>query len=619
MTYHVYFPQDLLKSDCSGVLLGFKYGNVFVCIIWVSQLAYKTVLSSIKDLTVIGSKDGMGYFRILHHSSESLPIFQASDASHFTIIIFNPPNYKNLEYFTINPIFLQSMGDEHSHVSPGLQTIYDNTFPLNALFSSIANEDILDKINLVQKLRAAITSKLADHGFISSIHLQAPKIVQQIRMVLFRLFTYVVLAVQIFTVTAIQMINYKLLGFSLVDISQVFRQLDLRLKQIAYFPIQFLCYYDKNILYKDNSILLQELGLPAFNSDLNINNSNYINLYNSLWLIINDILMGTTVWTVLSHHREYLLTILKDTVFEAVLIDGLFDIIGWISYRHPAGFKLNNELGKFMGDLFLWSLTTWSIGIKSLITPKTIQVAHLILQGLSYMGVTFLIAIAIDFINIITLHIFWFYQTASRIYQKQLQIIMSLFQLFRGKKYNVLRNRVDNINNYSEPNEFEIDHLLLGTVFFMVLILLLPTIFGFYLLFFLLRLAILLSQNFCENLLIIINFLPIFVMLLKLKNSNRLQGGVTFELQEYQVLRITYLRLCNKSLTYSEIFHNFRLLFKRLKNFRTSLATSFLKGELISLNHNYNLKFHYLMLPENFQKSVDIWRYFTTEPITDSI
>lgn len=217
----------------------------------------------------------------------------------------------------------------------------------------------------------------------------------------------------------------------------------------------------------------------------------------------------------------------------------------------------------------------------------------------------------IDLLNILTFHIVWFYQTSARIYQKQIAVIKSLFQLFRGKKYNVLRNRVDTVDNYTQPNEFfEVDRLLLGTLLFMILILLLPTVFSFYLTFFIIRLLNILLLNFLENLLIIVNFVPIFVMLLKLKNSSRLQGGVTFDIISISP-KITYLELSNKSLTYTEIFRHFASLFRQLKNFRTSIISSFFQGRLISLNRNRDLKFHYLMLPENIEKSIDIWKSFT--------
>ncbi|EGV63167.1 Gpi1-domain-containing protein [Yamadazyma tenuis ATCC 10573] len=532
--------------------------------------------------------------------------------------MFKPPNYRNLEYFSLRPISLQSMGtNEVNSETVDLNGCFTNSYKSPSTCSTISDQDTLDKINGVLKLRFQLESLLKEMSVLSertSFGMEIfPKLWRWIFSLLFTLVSWLVLTIQMCTVFLMRTINAPLFGVSLVDVSQVFRQLDLRLKQITYFPIQFLCYYDKSILYKDKLVLLKELGLPDFNFNLNINNSNYINLYNSVWLIVNDVLLGATTWNVLVNYGNPISVFLNEYVFERVLFSDFHKLITWISYNHPAGFKLNNELGSFMGSLFLWSLNSWKVIIQETILSETNKRFSVTLTNvLCHLGVTFLLAFILDILNLTTIHIVWFYHTSARIYQKQVEILKSLFQLFRGKKYNVLRNRVDHLDNYSQPNEFlEVDQLLLGTLLFMILVLLLPTIFAFYLTFFMIRLSNILVLNFFENLLIIINFVPIFVILLKFKNSSRLQGGLKFQILDKKLPNCSYLELSNKSLTYSEIFKNFAALFKRLKNFRTSILSVFFKGNLISLNHQHSLKFNYLMLPENVEKSIDIWKYFT--------
>lgn len=129
--------------------------------------------------------------------------------------------------------------------------------------------------------------------------------------------------------------------------------------------------------------------------------------------------------------------------------------------------------------------------------------------------------------------------------------------------------------------------------------------------FFFSRLACIVVVNSIENLLIVINYLPLFVILLKLKNSNRLQGGITFNHLTVSN-KTNYLLLSNKSLTYSEIFKNFVKLFKKSKNFKESLVQFFVLGEPVSLKHNYRMIFNYLMLPENYDKTTEIWKPITT-------
>lgn len=624
MNHHIYIPKDLLQEFSSEdlLLLGYKYGNVYIGVMLVPAKVQEKINLIQKhkwfeDIQVIGSTSDAGDFNIKNVGNMPIVLSQSEkyDGS-YTVVMFRPPNYKNLEYFSINPILLQSMETETDPLSQKLVPPYKKSYCSEEFVSSISDEKILDKINILLKLRLQLRVICQDLRILkrqpSLTDNRVSLLINYIRTLFFTLFSYMVLSIQRVMLAIIRVINLKVHGVSMVGVSQVFSQLDLRLKQITYFPIQFLCYYDKSILYKDNSVLLKELGLPASNSSLNINNSNYINLYNSLWLMVNDVLLGQTAWGILKQHHEKIVYYIKDILFEKYLFTDLNDLITWISFHHPAGFKLNNELGTFIGSLFLWSLNSYQTLIKRAIDSNFANtIGVFIIYALCHLGLSFFLGFLIDFLNIITFHIIWFYQTSARIYLKQIAVIKSLFQLFRGKKYNVLRNRVDNVDNYAQPNEFfEVDQLLLGTLLFMILILLLPTVFSFYLTFFIIRLLNILLLNLLENLLIVVNFVPILVMLLKLKNSSRLQGGVNFDIISLSP-KVTYLELSNKSLTYTEIFRNFAALFRQLKNFRTAIISIFFQGRLISLNRNTNLKFHYLMLPENIEKSVEIWKYFT--------
>lgn len=63
-----------------------------------------------------------------------------------------------------------------------------------------------------------------------------------------------------------------------------------------------------------------------------------------------------------------------------------------------------------------------------------------------------------------------------RLYNLQLNTLSSLWHLFRGKKWNVLRRRVDSA-------VYNVDQLFLGTLLFTVLLFLLPTTALFYVVF----------------------------------------------------------------------------------------------------------------------------------------
>lgn len=668
MNHHIYFPNDSLSTLRAKrnrgkrfYILGYHIRNIHIVIhlvpMDISAKLYDFTKQNelLKDLQIIGcvnetleEKNGL---QLLYNTGDKYPIVKSNNNKRYSVILFQPPNFRNLEYFSINPILLQSTGNVEVNPNDEIyQRKLEEFDPIsreNKLLS-IADDEVLDKINQSSRYKNTIQAwiKRSMSTNVNPSFLQRIKRnekVEAISRVIFQVLISIVSTIQMLTIWMIWTLNYEFKNIKLIDCSHVFRQLDLRLQQINFFPIQFLCYYDKNVLYGDSEVL-HKLQIPVFNSNLNINNSNYINLYNSIWLIFNDVLLGISTWKIIISNFDSIIIFINETIIKKLLFNDFYDLILWVSVNHPAGFKLNTELGQFMGDLFLWTLKFWKFLVADILmidsdnvvfrpielnfsymlgfvgSWNNISAVHKILSQmlkvyvgiLCHLGFTFFIGCIIDYFQIITFHLYCFYYTSTKIYQKQIQVIKSLFQLFCGKKYNVLRNRIDNLNNYTyEGQFFDIDQLLLGTLLFMILVLLLPTVFAFYLMFFLSRLTCIIFLNSIENLLIVINYLPLFVILLKLKNSNRLQGGITFD--HLAVSNKTdYLLLSNKSLTYSEIFKNFVKLFKKSKNFKDSLIQFFVLGELVSLKHNYRMIFNYLMLPENYDKTTEIWKPITT-------
>ena len=82
-----------------------------------------------------------------------------------------------------------------------------------------------------------------------------------------------------------------------------------------------------------------------------------------------------------------------------------------------------------------------------------------------------------DVFNVITFHVHCFYAYARRIFVSQSCALMSLWRLFRGKKFNPLRNRVD-----SSPHE-NVEQLFVGTLAFTILLFLYPTTLVYYIVF----------------------------------------------------------------------------------------------------------------------------------------
>lgn len=134
------------------------------------------------------------------------------------------------------------------------------------------------------------------------------------------------------------------------------------------------------------------------------------------------------------------------------------------------------------------------------------------------------ISIFSDLLSLLTLHIYSFYMASARIFNWQLSIIISLFHLFRGKKRNVLRNRIDSC-------DYGLDQLLLGTILFTLQFFLLPTVFVFYITFAAARVSVIASKAGLEMGLACLNHFPLFAVMLRLKDPGRLPGGICFNLQ----------------------------------------------------------------------------------------
>lgn len=166
-----------------------------------------------------------------------------------------------------------------------------------------------------------------------------------------------------------------------------------------------------------------------------------------------------------------------------------------------------------------------------------------------------------DLLSALTIHIYSFYLASARIYHWQLTILQSLFHLFRGKKHNVLRNRIDSC-------DYDLDQLLVGTILFTLLFFLLPTVVVFYLNFAIARMIIISMKAGFDTLLSCLNHFPLFALMLRIKDERRLPGaymlnrwlgsipvtdmatgGIRFELRDTRDYRATSTNTTNETPT----------------------------------------------------------------------
>ena len=128
---------------------------------------------------------------------------------------------------------------------------------------------------------------------------------------------------------------------ALKDISATAQQIDIRLQQFCYWPIQWITLQRRRDDWES----------------VTDRHPDYIRFFNSLWLVANDVIIGIALGSYIIENAHWV-ALQIDNILNGFTVDGLRDIILWLM-DWPAGLKLNTELAKFLGDLFLWVIDIW--------------------------------------------------------------------------------------------------------------------------------------------------------------------------------------------------------------------------------------------------------------------
>ncbi|KOG99702.1 phosphatidylinositol N-acetylglucosaminyltransferase [Saccharomyces eubayanus] len=387
-------------------------------------------------------------------------------------------------------------------------------------------------------------------------------------------------------------LNYP--HFQLVNYSAFVQQIDLRCQQICYFPVQYERINMKDTIRKVEPIIKQEnIAAELPNSSMPCKYyPDYILFYNTIWLIINDISFGLILGAILTENRNFLVST-SHRLLKFFLYDSLKTITVLLA-SNPFGIKLNAELANFLSELFLWVIEfSYSAFIKVLIDPETLSnLLTVMIYMMFLVGCSFGVSLAIDFFAILSFPIYVFYRISSKLYHCQLNIMGSLFNLFCGKKKNILRNRVDH-------NYFQLDQLLLGTLLFIILVFLTPTVMAFYMSYTVLRMLTITIEISLEAIIALINHFPLFALLLRIKDPKRLPGGISIELQTTTSSMPTTLELKNNPIKFKSMFKPYSLLLAQMTTNYFSFVTvrQIVRGESIMVNRNKLYHVLYSALP----------------------
>ncbi|CAI8500331.1 unnamed protein product [Hanseniaspora opuntiae] len=378
--------------------------------------------------------------------------------------------------------------------------------------------------------------------------------------------------------------------YSLRYYSVLFLQLDLRIKQFAYFPVQYLSIGERSSLTTFSN-----------NEKLYTSYMDYIRYYNTLWLIVNDYSFSLTVSALLKIHKEKIAKFLM-SYLNQIFIKNVYQLTGALS-QNPFGIKLNDELTKFLRDLFVWIIDFVDNAYFKFLTNET-TLMYIIdaLYILTYcFGVTFFIAFLIDYLTVLTLHFKIFYKISYKLYRIQLKLLISLVYLFCGKKYNTLRNRIDN-------ESYSLEVLLVGVLIFMILIFLMPTTIAFYLIYTFLQYIAKCLEIVLMTIIMCFNHFPLFIMMLKLKDQKRIPNEIQLSTGYETIIQSPVIKLSSESLRWKDIFTNFWNIITQFQNeiISVNLISKMILGKDILIDKFALYKPLYSTVPKNHLRFKDL-------------
>lgn len=129
---------------------------------------------------------------------------------------------------------------------------------------------------------------------------------------------------------------------ALKDISATAQQVEIRLQQFCYWPMQYVTLRQRKNDWES----------------VTTSHPDYIRFYNSLWLVANDIIIGIALGSYIIDNANWVAGQISQ-LLATYTVEALQSSISWLM-GWPAGLKLNNELAAFLGDLFLWVIDYWS-------------------------------------------------------------------------------------------------------------------------------------------------------------------------------------------------------------------------------------------------------------------
>jgi N-acetylglucosaminyl transferase component (Gpi1) len=249
--------------------------------------------------------------------------------------------------------------------------------------------------------------------------------------------------------------------------------------------------------------------------------------HDTLWRSLFDFFIGIAACLLLSRMPWLVAGVLRiiHTFGQILHIDVLRTWIDWLMGL-PAGLKLNHFAGRKIGGAVLSFISFWEY-ITTFLTPwEPAIVVGVGLVGLG--GGSLLLAVTSDVLELTTIHLYTLYAQFAWLHNRQMMLLGALWKLFRGKKKNVLRNRVDS-------NDFDMAQLLLGTLLFTVVFFLFPTTLVYYAFFLSVYMGIQFVRGAIWWLTTVLNNLPLYTLYCLVFSPRQLPAGIYVRLKGVEV------------------------------------------------------------------------------------
>ena len=204
----------------------------------------------------------------------------------------------------------------------------------------------------------------------------------------------------------------------------------------------------------------------------------------SIALCLADSVCGVALCHYLGGHRTVILC--NGALVDATLgaITATRNGTQWIMDA-PAGLKVNRPLTEFLGGHICGALDAWELIFRRYLfsEPEFFRAIWWLVSVTSVLGVSVVLALLLDLLKVTVGYILTLYNIFAGLHSVQVSVLLALLRLFLGKKWNPLRNRMDQY-------DYDTMQLLVGTLLLSIVVFLLPTLGMYYVMFLSLKLAL---------------------------------------------------------------------------------------------------------------------------------